>query len=273
MTSWHPKPQCRPSFTEVIERFPDLLMDCVINDSTGKLFWRKCFGPRDFVFWEDFVTEFYSFFINSSPDINSPQFKCLKLLLAKKSPDNTLKKAPEIVTLEAFGNLLSWFGPLDSVPDGSSNVLEYIKSIVKQKWFHGHLSMTDASNRLSSYSKGHFLIRLSSTVPGQFTISKVDKGNSISHQRITYMHYSGFSVRLKDSKTGAVKLLAENGIGLKRFISKIASDFGLVTPCPGRSADFEQIFMKPKSTSLAGYILDSQTELLTTRVSEASLGS
>eukprot|EP01099_Mayorella_cantabrigiensis_P001703 TRINITY_DN1755_c0_g2_i1.p1 TRINITY_DN1755_c0_g2~~TRINITY_DN1755_c0_g2_i1.p1 ORF type:complete len:532 (-),score=88.92 TRINITY_DN1755_c0_g2_i1:288-1883(-) len=270
MNCWHSKPNYRPSFSEIIDRFPELLMDCAINDPTGKLFWRKCFAIKDFVYWEDFVSEFYSYFINSSPDTNSPQFKCLKLLLAKKSPDNTLKKAPEIVSLEAFGNLLSWFGPLDSVPDASSNILEYIKSIVKQKWFHGQISMTDASNRLSSYSKGHFLIRLSSTVPGQFTISKVDKANSISHQRITYSHNLGFSVRLKDAKTGAVKVLSENGIGLKRFISKIASDFGLVTPCPGRSAEFEQIFMKPKSVPLAGYIMDSQTELLPSKMSDNS---
>lgn len=254
---WNMSPLARPSFGQIIEKYPNLLIDSVISDPQVKRFWTNYFDKHEMVLWEDFVSRFAEAFLNEPLDPSSPQYKCFKLLLAKKSTDSTLKRAPEYVSVEDFGNLISWFGPISPTLDGCANMLEYLVSNVKKKWFHGKLSMTAASERLSSYTKGHFLIRLSNTGPGQFTISKVEKGNTISHQRFTYQYGVGFSIRLKDPKTGALKMVTEQGISLKKFVSKISADFGLAVPCPGRSSDLDQIFMKTKASGTTGYILET----------------
>jgi hypothetical protein len=79
--------------------------------------------------------------------------------------------------LEAFENFLKWFGPIEG-----AEVLDQLKNLLEQKWFHGELSAQEAEQKLLSAKKGSYLVRFSST--GGFTISFVDKKQKLLHFRV-----------------------------------------------------------------------------------------
>lgn len=82
-----------------------------------------------------------------------------------------------MVTLDAFEKFLKWFGPVQG-----PEILDQIKSLLEEKWFHGELNAKEAETSIISCKRGAYLIRFSSA--GGYSITFVDKKKKILHYRI-----------------------------------------------------------------------------------------
>jgi len=88
-------------------------------------------------------------------------FQALKSFLVKNERDQ--------VHIEDFGNVLRWFGPLNSE---KMNFLVTMQNLCTKRWFHGDISQEQAETQLTGTEPGTFLIRLSSN-PGCFALSSM----------------------------------------------------------------------------------------------------
>jgi hypothetical protein len=105
----------------------------------------------------------------------------------------------DVVTLENFGNFLQSFGPLNaSILDRLVTLCQYPyamfisicllpqRLLPSLSWFHGKTPKDEVSTLLEK-KKGRFLVRMSESEAGCFTISKGEGPNQpIVHQRILY---------------------------------------------------------------------------------------
>lgn len=200
---WQHSPSDRPSFEEITNRLDYILIDIAIPDLIGRMFWKEFFLRKEEVsFNEEFFPAFVKYFnlIEIDPELlNEPSkdeyilcLKCLKYLLVKKSR-NRAEKSTEVVNLETFGNILSYFGPLDDpkVQDGSL-FLQRIKVLLQYPWFHGDITTQEALEKLSGKSGNTFLVRFSS-VGGMYTLSVITNSRTIQHQRIKRIN-GGYSI-------------------------------------------------------------------------------
>jgi len=95
-----------------------------------------------------------------------------------------------VVTMDRFGKVLSWFGPLVDLQYGVI-ILDKIRLLLQKKWFHGDISTKDAEIRLMGKMPGAYLARFSTSASGTYTLSKVSKDGSLNHQRIIYQQLPG----------------------------------------------------------------------------------
>mmetsp|Transcript_16269 Transcript_16269/g.63418 ORF Transcript_16269/g.63418 Transcript_16269/m.63418 type:complete len:730 (+) Transcript_16269:107-2296(+) len=117
--------------------------------------------------------------------------QCLKALVVESRRRDGNEDVP-IVTLETFGNMLTWFGPMVDVNTRKVILLKTMRDVLSEPWFHGDIGVEEAENRLLGRKDGTFLIRFSSIV-GCYTISKI-QGRVITHQRIIHKPGVGFSI-------------------------------------------------------------------------------
>lgn len=161
------------------------------------------------------------------------QLECLKALLIETSKGES--REDFVVTLENFGNVLAWFGPIVDFHLKRVILLDTIHSILSQPWFHGDIGQSDAEQRLQGRGDGTFLIRFSSIV-GCYTVSKI-QGRVLSHQRIIHKPGSGYSINYHTYNT------------LPELIQSSKNELGLTQSCPG--SRFSSIF---KAYFQSGYI-------------------
>eukprot|EP01104_Vermistella_antarctica_P008500 TRINITY_DN212_c0_g1_i1.p1 TRINITY_DN212_c0_g1~~TRINITY_DN212_c0_g1_i1.p1 ORF type:complete len:524 (+),score=140.72 TRINITY_DN212_c0_g1_i1:197-1768(+) len=243
---WDKTPSLRPAFGDIIPRLSSIIVDCACADETGRAMWKEHFREKEKVEWGQFCAAVAATLRLSAPAFDDDlQWKCLKTILAKKDLESSLKTPPEVVSLLEFGKILDWFGPMDE------NLLYRIENTLRQGFFHGAISKEEAESRLYKQNKGKFLIRLSTTNSGQFTISKVTKNEKINHQRIDYKPNRGFMVKITTT-SGATKLLTAQGT-LAEFVSRASSLLHLHSPCPG--SPYSSMFEK-KPPSVEGYLAD-----------------
>eukprot|EP01102_Stenamoeba_stenopodia_P006404 TRINITY_DN1755_c0_g2_i1.p1 TRINITY_DN1755_c0_g2~~TRINITY_DN1755_c0_g2_i1.p1 ORF type:complete len:320 (+),score=100.47 TRINITY_DN1755_c0_g2_i1:887-1846(+) len=250
---WDKDPKKRPSFDDVIKRLDEIIVDVTISDPVGCQFWKKNFLGKEVVLYKDFVKPFGEMFnLGSDSELH---YECLKSILPVKESDSTLRDPPLIVNIDRFGHMLSLFGPLYNDPNAPSNFLEKIKNCMKQPWFHGDITTSEAEKLLHSQKPGSFLVRLSTTQAGAYTISKVSRKGQINHQRIEYKPDKGFSVSIQTKKG---KKTVTDTTSLQHLVEATKSDLYLKVPCPG--SPYEFLFAKNKS-KLDGYLIfDSDGE-------------
>jgi len=127
-------------------------------------------------------------------------------------PDNNNK-----VSLQEFSNLLAYFGPLNYGED----LLNAVDNVTKKAWFFGGLTTKDAELLLASKKVGTFLVRLSTTNPGSYSVSIMHKTNRVRHLRVN---------RTKELKYEYdTKLYAS----LDEFLAATQRSLGLKAVCPG----------------------------------------
>merc|ERR1712000_156915 len=150
------------------------------------------------------------------------------------------------VELEDFGRVLTWFGPFDR----AGKFLDNIRTAMKEEWFHGDMSSKEAEKALSNRKKGTFLVRLSATSEGVFSISRVGS-TGISHQRMSYKPSTGtFSMKYTQGKSQ--KKIQER-CSLSVFVAKhLSKELKLSIPCAG--SKFE------KGTDVDGYAIVSSSD-------------
>ena len=87
------------------------------------------------------------------PPVVELNYRCLKAIVVHSSDDDDEE---ELVKMEQFGAVLDWFGNLEK--DGP-NILDKIKKILAQGWFHGDVSTGESENRLIGKTIGTFLVQ------------------------------------------------------------------------------------------------------------------
>eukprot|EP00007_Cunea_sp_BSH-02190019_P005479 CAMPEP_0174229626 /NCGR_PEP_ID=MMETSP0417-20130205/530_1 /TAXON_ID=242541 /ORGANISM="Mayorella sp, Strain BSH-02190019" /LENGTH=538 /DNA_ID=CAMNT_0015307187 /DNA_START=310 /DNA_END=1923 /DNA_ORIENTATION=+ len=222
---WDADPKRRPAFEKILPLFDEIIVDSIIKDKHGRQMWKKAFLTKDElkeqVSWKQFVIALTSYWKEKIPrDPDDLRFKCLKALLA----DNT----KEMVTMEAFGRMLEWFGPMTGM-----DLLDRVMDLLKKSWFHGEISAEEAEKALENQKKGAFLVRFSARDPGSFAITALGSGGKVKHFRV----YHKPNLKYLIGKTECDSL--------DQIITKYHKDLQLRTPAPG--SPFEELFSKQKA--------------------------
>eukprot|EP01090_Pellita_catalonica_P004230 TRINITY_DN14069_c0_g1_i1.p1 TRINITY_DN14069_c0_g1~~TRINITY_DN14069_c0_g1_i1.p1 ORF type:complete len:474 (-),score=88.31 TRINITY_DN14069_c0_g1_i1:27-1448(-) len=242
--AWHKDPASRPTFSQMVDRLNKIIVECCINDEIGRKLWLKNFNGKDEIQWPTFIRKFSSAIGYRYKGDDEIEVLCLKEVLGEASRDFT--EPEKRVTLENFGNICAFFGPLSNQKGGPPSILQKVKQLMETKWFFGAISKEDAEARLTRKPPGTYLVRLSTSTAGCFTVSKVTKAGSLAHQRIQHVPGEGFSIRTRKGT-----LQSAPSALLPDFLKKISKDLSLKSPCPG--SPFSALFVaKPV---LSGYLL------------------
>jgi serine/threonine protein kinase len=177
---WAHNPTDRPSFAEILPALDNVLTEIAVADPQGRALWKKHFSGLAEMEWDKFVAAFYSFLGLGAPIATDKKYIWLQSLCVAQVSDITKEKSTEVVTLENFGKFCSWFGPLNK------EVLDRLSGLCAFPWFYGKMSSAEVSSLLTGKPKATFLVRLSESSEGCFTISKVEKTAEVNHQRVLY---------------------------------------------------------------------------------------
>eukprot|EP01120_Amphizonella_sp_Union-15-10_P007506 TRINITY_DN2538_c0_g1_i1.p1 TRINITY_DN2538_c0_g1~~TRINITY_DN2538_c0_g1_i1.p1 ORF type:complete len:499 (-),score=110.21 TRINITY_DN2538_c0_g1_i1:204-1700(-) len=199
-TCWTATPEDRPKFSTIIASLDEIIVDAAISDPDGRAFWKRTFLPHEEVPWLEFARKFCALLAESdlnlslmdvfSTDLKIQGLKCLKTIVTH----NTQQTQEEVVSLEKFGKILTWFGPIFDPRDSTEQTfLDRVRNVMSQPWFHGDVDTSSAQALLAGKPGGTFLVRFSS-MDGWFTISQITEDRSIKHQRIRKLEGIGFSV-------------------------------------------------------------------------------
>lgn len=190
---WQHDPKLRPNFLQILYQLDICMLDASISDRDGRKLWKNNFSQNNMlrtqVPWTEFVATVAK---ELHKDVNEKIFKGLKSILAKGA---------DKVSMDEFGNILKWFGPLLPSEEGK-NFLATMQSLFTQKWFHGDISQQEAETRLAGGNPGTFLIRFSSN-PGSYALSRIFENDEhelvIVHIRIGHpTPFAKFSFIVED---------------------------------------------------------------------------
>jgi len=244
---WAPNPADRPTFSEIVQKLDHIMIDVAIEDPLGRQFWRENFFTKDPVPWNDFLNAFSKLLRLLPQNANMPlsyvlshareiikdttveiDIKCLKAILADEQGNND----ESIVSLEKFGNILRWFGPLNNT------ILQRIRVLMTEPWFHGDIITSESETRLLGKPEGTFLVRFSTSTPGCYTISKVSLHDAtIKHQKIQRLANYNLEINGHVYKT------------LQELVRSESIPLNLHIACAG--SRFPPIFMQQK---ISGYV-------------------
>lgn len=86
--------------------------------------------------------------------------------------------------MEEFSRVLSWFGPLGD----ATELLRLIELQLAKTAFHGPITVEEANKLLSGGKVGSFLVRFSSTQPGFYAVSYVERGQD-NRAQVCHMRF------------------------------------------------------------------------------------
>jgi len=230
---WHANPEARPSFQIILERLGPILAECMIPDPVGRRFWTENWGGELQVPWKTFKPIFAAFVGR-----RETLFWLKPLLVVQQEKRGPLVGAAAatatasvglVVSMELFGNMLAYFGPLADIRDRTSggliNVVDKVQVTLSSDWFHGEIDSNEAAKKLRNDGRlGAFLFRFSGRDPGTFTLSRIigTKDNKeINHQRIRNVAPHG----LQYGNTSYVSLV--------ELVAKLSKQLGLKHPIGG----------------------------------------
>lgn len=113
---WEQDPRYRPPFSSILKRLNLVIIDCALEDQNANMFWKMNFPQQHEVSWTQFSNQLSQFLGIDWKD-NDPSeanymnlvFSCLKFLIVSKEAS----LSGEVVSIERFGQIVSWFGPID----------------------------------------------------------------------------------------------------------------------------------------------------------------
>jgi len=187
-------PSRRPTLASVIPILDSLIIATAIPDANAASFWKNNFSDQTHVEWPIFMnalaTEIKLFpkhslpiYSQTKPEIsltNPTEIQQIKILHALLVTKQVTAREREVVRLETFGWVVSWFGTLQT------NFLKMIQTAVHSPWFHGIISASEATALLQFCAPGTYLIRLSTSYFGAWTLSYISPTYQISHYRFSY---------------------------------------------------------------------------------------
>eukprot|EP01125_Pyxidicula_operculata_P000455 TRINITY_DN10484_c0_g1_i1.p1 TRINITY_DN10484_c0_g1~~TRINITY_DN10484_c0_g1_i1.p1 ORF type:complete len:491 (+),score=105.96 TRINITY_DN10484_c0_g1_i1:110-1582(+) len=234
---WHPDPNKRPAFDQIISLLDNVLVDVAVKDVWGRKLWKDNFVNLDEVPWKQFSGVLRKFLRIPDDSKLKPEevetvdlnFRCLKAILVENP---RLNLHHDHVSLEYWGKILEWFGPIgdpESTPY-SKTILDSIRLILKEPWFHGDADEREAQQKLSSRPGGTFMVRFSS-IDGWYTISQISQERVIHHKRVKH-------------KAGDVYIFDDKKYPTLQDLVHSQTD-NLITPLEG--SRFQHIFCPPES--------------------------
>lgn len=192
---WHPQADQRPYFDEIVQRLKCIIEECEqleaqmlierhVRDENGARLWGCHFLSRTCVPWAEFAMAFCDAVgIHppreeevSDPSLAPQWINALNAVLTNDANE---------VTLEQWGKVCGWFGPLEcpSVADGFIDRLTFTLSHMS---FHGPLP-TDSAERMllqHPHGPGSYLFRFSRRAKNSFALSRVNAEGSVDHYLI-----------------------------------------------------------------------------------------
>eukprot|EP01089_Gocevia_fonbrunei_P023102 TRINITY_DN9593_c0_g1_i1.p1 TRINITY_DN9593_c0_g1~~TRINITY_DN9593_c0_g1_i1.p1 ORF type:complete len:568 (-),score=107.07 TRINITY_DN9593_c0_g1_i1:21-1724(-) len=235
---WADNPRDRPTFAKVVKDLDEIMIELSIADPKGQALWKENFHSDYSIPLDSLFNVLPKYAQKTKGDKSDQNYRALKSLLVQSSGPNM----SDIVTIERFGQVLDWFGPINS----SKGFLNKISSVLRQKWFHGDLNQTEAEARLSMVKTGGFLIRFSSNQKRAFTLSCRDEEGSLpAHYRIVHKPSSEVFY-FWDEYTKKEKSFPD----LPTLIESLKETYNLKTACAG--SPFSSIFQEIDPDSL-GY--------------------
>jgi len=234
---WDSLPENRPHFNQILSRLRAALVDSLItNDEGAASLWKREFSGLTCAPWETFASFLYRAIqaqlpmnVQRDEDID---YLCLQRILATKSSD-----VGYVVELERFALFLKWFGPM------RNSLLDQVRNALELPSFFGDIDREKSEKKLSGEKMGTYLIRCSVTDPdiAPFTLSKVTKKKTITHQRIYRGTDSPDSLHVNIDVKGKSKKVIE-ARDLCGIIRKAGKDIRLRRECIG--GPFLDLFKK-----------------------------
>jgi len=240
-TCWSPDAKLRPSFSAVVKELDEIILEVAISDPVGRKLWRDNFFGEQIVDWSSLSRVIGDYVVvdkNIDKKKLSMQYYALFLLLVTNNSKTIGSRVGDRATIERFGQILDWFGPIDS----QQGMLNKIEAVLKEKWFHGDMDQKESESRLSTLSKdGSYLIRFSATARRCFTLSsKPDASTPPIHYRVTHKP-SVEKFYFWDDKTKAERPFSD----LPELISGLSEEKKLLAPCEG-SVYYSALLKKPE---------------------------
>jgi serine/threonine protein kinase len=225
---WHTQQELRPTFQRVVEALDDILVEVSIPDPVGRRLWTDNWKTEPSVAWKSFKPLFSVLVGRQS------MFWVKPLLVTQEKRSSMLEgggSAPLVVTMEQFGNVLAYFGPLTDFTQRSAavstqiNIVDKIQATLSSEWFHGELDSSEAAKLLRADGRlGAFMLRFSGREPGTFTLSRTvgTKDNKeINHQRIP------------NATPGGLTYSGQTFVSLPDLVNKLGKHLGLKHALPG----------------------------------------
>jgi len=187
---WSPLPEQRPTFLQLISQLDECILEIAISDKEARRMWKRHFTEANQlkceIPWDAFLGAL-SLTLRMSPGLKI--FQGIKMMI--------LKNDSNIVSIEEFGNIMKWFGPMMDPNEIENNFVYRMQNLLTKRWFHGDISLQEAQARLAGTEPGTFLLRFSSN-PGQFALSKMienlSKEHVIVHIRILHIPGGKYSL-------------------------------------------------------------------------------
>eukprot|EP01125_Pyxidicula_operculata_P006645 TRINITY_DN2287_c0_g1_i5.p1 TRINITY_DN2287_c0_g1~~TRINITY_DN2287_c0_g1_i5.p1 ORF type:complete len:632 (-),score=87.16 TRINITY_DN2287_c0_g1_i5:454-2349(-) len=164
------KPEERPSFQQLQDLMGDAHIKLFLPESlcpTAYEFWKKNYFAQGKVKFSEFSRKLIFEMEYDDED------DCIPVLEHFLSVS---EKNDSFVTIEKFSNLIKWFGTMK--PDESGkNLIQRMISVVKQPWFFGELSDSEAEEKMLLKTKGKpvqgdFFVRLNNKNTGFRSVDK-----------------------------------------------------------------------------------------------------
>eukprot|EP01125_Pyxidicula_operculata_P003562 TRINITY_DN1461_c1_g2_i3.p1 TRINITY_DN1461_c1_g2~~TRINITY_DN1461_c1_g2_i3.p1 ORF type:complete len:357 (-),score=63.78 TRINITY_DN1461_c1_g2_i3:18-1088(-) len=219
--SWDHDPDKRPSFGEILKLLDEVIVsNTLLKDADAIKMWRDNFPGREEVPVDSFISVLFKTLnvkLPKNDNLGDPivrKKKCIEVLVNDRYSGNH-------VSLQRFGMLLTWFGPL--LPIGrKTSILDTIVDICAQPWYHGDILRDEAHNTLSIAKRGSFLVRTSDKPQFPFTLSRTvessKSANSVEHTRIAFNSTTGMYSFLITGKSKSKNLESETLSHLMKII-------------------------------------------------------
>jgi serine/threonine protein kinase len=205
--SWHPDPDSRPSFGDMVGDqkkrsrravgrptiFAKISAASAISDQhTGmRDMWVSHFGDTVKVSFEEFVEVFYKTLSLRHPKSLKDDMHCQLLRLMLVPPSMPAMASADEVGLEQFGHMLEWLRPV--LAGIGTKFQSRIAELAKTTGFHGFVDQDSAVKAMGGKKDGAYLIRFSTSNPGAFAITFV-QSKCVGHVRVDSLPAGGYAI-------------------------------------------------------------------------------
>mmetsp|Transcript_477 Transcript_477/g.652 ORF Transcript_477/g.652 Transcript_477/m.652 type:complete len:554 (-) Transcript_477:90-1751(-) len=253
---WAPDPKDRPPMSEVVTGLNEVIQEVkkqenidlitnAIKSDEGSKFWIENFLGRKTVPFSEFASAFCKYLNIQLPNISQKTTfdDSERRLAGFRDLVSVGDGEQRVVNIGQFGKVIAWFAPLE-VPFKENGFLDRIVDLLKQSYFHGIMSASEAEKKLMVLPPGSFLVRFSGRTWGGYTISVNNREGSLKHYVVFNQPGQGF--RVDRNKDTFWKTIPE-------LINAHTDSLYLQYPCGGNKYTY---LFSTKTTEIIGYTAD-----------------